>query len=57
MQEGGDICIHISDSCCCTAESNTILLNNYPPKNNFKKGKLSSMKPVSGAKILGTADI
>ena len=24
-QEGGDICIHIADSYCCTAETNTTL--------------------------------
>ena len=24
-QEGGDICICIADSCCCTAETNTTL--------------------------------
>ena len=24
-QEGGDICIHIADSCCCTAKINTTL--------------------------------
>ena len=24
-QEGGDICIHIADSLCCTAETNTTL--------------------------------
>ena len=24
-QEGGDICIHIADSCCCMAETNTTL--------------------------------
>ena len=23
--EGGDICIHMADSQCCTAETNTIL--------------------------------
>ena len=23
--EGEDICIHIADSCCCTAETNTTL--------------------------------
>ena len=22
-QEGGDICIHMADSCCCIAETNT----------------------------------
>ena len=25
LQEGGDICISVADSCCCTAEANTIL--------------------------------
>ena len=25
VQEGGDICIHIADSLCCTAETNTTL--------------------------------
>ena len=25
-QEGGDICIHIVDSLCCTAETNITLL-------------------------------
>ena len=24
-QEGGDICILMADSCCCMAETNTIL--------------------------------
>ena len=24
-QEGGDICIPMSDSCCCLAEANTVL--------------------------------
>ena len=24
-QEGGDICIHITDSLCCAAETNTTL--------------------------------
>ena len=31
------------DSCCCVAESNTILLSNYPPIKNkyiFKKEKI-----------------
>ena len=23
--KGGDICMHIADSCCCTADTNTIL--------------------------------
>ena len=25
VQEGGDICIHIADSFCCTAETNITL--------------------------------
>ena len=25
VREGGDICIHIADSLCCTAETNTTL--------------------------------
>ena len=25
VQEGGDICIHIADSLCCTAETNMTL--------------------------------
>ena len=25
VQEGGDICIHIADSLCCTAETNATL--------------------------------
>ena len=31
VQEGGDICIHIADSLCCTAESSAVLLTNYTP--------------------------
>ena len=35
---GGDICIFMADSCCCTAETNTTLPSNYPPiKNKFSK--------------------
>ena len=36
VQEGGDICTLIVDSCCCTAETNIILSSNYPPVKNFK---------------------
>ena len=28
-QEGGNICIHIADALCCTAETNTTLQSNY----------------------------
>ena len=31
VQEGGDICIHIADSLCCTVETNTTLYCNYTP--------------------------
>ena len=34
-QEGRDICIHISDSLCCTAETNT--KSNYNPIKMLKK--------------------
>ena len=38
VQEGGDICMHMADSHCRTAETNTTLESNYPPiKNKFKK--------------------
>ena len=30
-QEGGDICVHIADSYCCTTETNTTLQSNYSP--------------------------
>ena len=30
VQEGGDICIPVADSCCCMAEISTILKSNYP---------------------------
>ena len=32
--EGGDICIFIADSLCCTAETDTTLYNNYTPIKN-----------------------
>ena len=35
-QEGGDRCIIMTDSCCCMAETNTMLQSNFPPiKKNF----------------------
>ena len=36
-QEGWDICIHIADPLCCTAETNTTLSNNYIPIIKKKK--------------------
>ena len=39
VQKGGDICICMADSFCCTGETNTTLQSNYPPiKINLKKG-------------------
>ena len=37
VQEGGDICIHIPDSFCGTAETNTTLQSNYTPLKIIKK--------------------
>ena len=38
VQEEGEICMHMADSRCCTAETNTTLESNYPPiKNKLKK--------------------
>ena len=40
VQEGGDICILMTDLCCCMAETNTTLYSNYSPiKNKLKKRK------------------
>ena len=33
----GDICMHIADSLCYTAETNTTLYNNYTPVKMLKK--------------------
>ena len=30
-QEGGDICVPMAGSCCCTSETSTTLWSNYPP--------------------------
>ena len=41
VREGGDICIHIADSLCCTAETNTAWSKNYNTiKNKNKNFKL-----------------
>ena len=34
-QERGDICVNIADSCCCTAETDNIIKQLYPIKNNL----------------------
>ena len=37
IQNRGDICIHIADSLCCTAEHTTQLNDYIPPKIKKKK--------------------
>ena len=38
VQEEGDICFLMANSCCCMEETNTILSSDYPPiKNKLKK--------------------
>ena len=34
VKKGGDLCIPMADSCCCKAETNTVLYSNYPPIKN-----------------------
>ena len=37
IQERADICVHVSESLCCSSETNTALESNYTPiKNKFK---------------------
>ena len=44
VQQGGDICIPMADSCWCMAEAITILQSNYPPiKNKIKKNKIPQL--------------
>ena len=56
VQEGGDICIPIADSCWCMAETNTTLLSNYPPIKNklvfFKKKILQLVSINQSEQIL-----
>ena len=41
IQKGGDICVYVADSFCCTVETNTIYSNK---KVNLKnKGKTSEI--------------
>ena len=40
-QEGGDTCILIADSHCCTTETNAAFENNYPP---VKKNKVANQQ-------------
>ena len=49
VQDGGDIRIPIADSCCYIAETNTLLLSNYPPNKNkvFKKAEREKQIPYN----------
>ena len=40
VQEGGDICILMTDSCCCMADANTILQSNYPLIKNKNRERI-----------------
>ena len=53
-QEGGDTCIHIADSHCCTAETKT-LKSNYLPINNNKEPK-KKKKSESVRRVKTSAD-
>ena len=35
VQEGGDVCIHMAESRCCTAGANITLESNYTPIKFF----------------------
>ena len=39
VQKGGDVCIHIADSGCSTAEINATLQSNYPLSMGFCRQK------------------
>ena len=52
VQERGDICTPVVDS-CCTAETNTILQSNYPPIKNKYSKKLKKRLCASNAGDMG----
>ena len=48
-----DTCIHITDSVCCTAETNTTLQSNYTPiKINLRKAKGANWLHINNSKLL-----
>ena len=47
-EEGGGICMHMADSCCCTAETNTTLQSNYSPIKNKKLNSFQKKKKKIG---------
>ena len=55
VQEGGDTCVPMADSCWCMAETNTTLQSNYPPIKNKsilkKETVLSLGKPLEPGKV------
>ena len=44
VQERGDICIIMTDLCCCMAETNTTLESNFPPIKKEAKIRLQKKK-------------
>ena len=45
VQDGGDMCVPVADSCSRMAETNTVLQSNYPPIKNklIKKTQIFSI--------------
>ena len=49
VQKGGDVCICVADSFCCTVEAQTMLQSNYTPIKINLKFKIPmnfKMKPI-----------
>ena len=47
-EEGGGVCMHMADSCCCIAETNTTLQSNYSPIKNKKLNSFLKKKKKIG---------
>ena len=59
-REGKYIYIVMADPCCCVAETNTILWNNYPPIIFFHSFFLNSVAvsaPISKGQLLGFSSL
>ena len=52
VQEGGDICMLMADSCCCMAETDATLLCNYLP---IKSNRQRYMNPCVRCSPITTA--
>ena len=50
-QDGGGICIPVTDSCWCMTETNTILWSNYLPIKHFFKKELKTRMVVQWLRI------